>query len=494
MVIAKFSKKYISIVSIISIFVMTISFSGCDKTDKFDNQDEMLKDVKLVYYTIGTQDKDIGIVADEINKKLKKKINLTIEYNKIAWADYGVKLSTIISSGGDFDIAFASNYGQGDYVGNAQKGAWLELDKYLINEGKEMYETINPLFWEGVRINKKIYGVPTNKEVAVPLHFMYPKSLVDKYDIDISKYKTIQSLQPLLEFIRINEPDYLPFELDQNAHNYFAIDGYEYLIQSEIPLMVKSTDKNLKIVNIFETEECKNTLNSIRKYYLNGYINKDAALKESGNLEANKKVFLRIAQGGPYADIIWSNDREYRVVTQQVSDLVVTTESTQGGVMVVNSQSKYPSESVKFLNCLNTDSEIRNLFNFGIEGKHYTLTKDDQVNKISNDYAGVQYTQGNWFNLKTVVGEPLDKWKQFGIFNNSAFKSNALGFTANITHNPKEIKAIKAVYDKYYPSLMTGSIDVATFLPRFVAELKIAGLDELRDEVQLQLDNWKYSH
>ncbi len=477
-------KIYIYILLIIIILFSSFILSGCSINGQDGIYDLNDKPTKLKYYTIGNPDKDLDIVTSKINKVLSKKLNIIIEYNKIAWGDYGTKLATIISSGGDFDIAFATNINQGDFVGNAKKGAWLDLSPYINSQGKEMFKAINPLYWEGIKIDGKIFGVPTNKEIAVPLHFIYSKSLVDKYDIHISQYKNIQSLEPILNLIHKNEPDYIGLKLDSYAHNYFAIDGYEYILNHELPLMIKSTDKDVKVTNIFETEYCKNTLISLRKYYKSGYINEDAPIKENGSFEAGKKIFLEISAGGPYADVLWSNDRQYQVVTQQISDLVVTTESTQGGIMVVNSMSKHPTESVSFLNCLNTDEEVRNLFNFGIKDKHYKLTDNGQVNKISNDYSGIQYTQGNWFILKTVVGEPLDKWKQFSIFNNSTFKSEALGFSVNTTLIKNKLTAIKNINDKYYSCLMTGSVDIETFLPRFNAELKVAGIDEVKAEIQ----------
>lgn len=464
--------------------------TGCNNNSNKTNFHEEPA-VNLVYYTIGNSDKDLKLVNQELNKLLSKKTNTKIEYNKIAWADYGERLATMISSGTKFDLAFASTVTQGDYVGNAQKGAWLNLTPYLETLGNDMYRSINPLYWEGITIDNKVFGVPTNKEIAVPLMFMYPQSLIEKYNIDIKKYRTIQSVEPLLEIIAQNEPEYIGLELDSNTNNYFAIDGYECIISHNIPLMVKSTDKSLKVVNIFETDEGKDVLSCIRRYYQLGYINEDAAVKKSSNLKPNEKVFLKMSEGGPYSEISWSNDRQYKVVSQQVSDLVVTSGSTRGGIMVANSQTQYPEKCVEVLNCINTDSEVRNLLNFGIEGIHYNLTENNQVNKISNNYSGVQYTQGNWFILHTVVGEPFNKWDEFTIFNNSAFKSEILGFTANTNSFQKELVAIENVWKKYYPYIMTGSVDIDYFLPQFVDELKAAGIDQVKEILQLQLQNWK---
>ncbi len=449
--------------------------------------------VNLVYYTIGNPDNDLQKVNDALNELLKKKINVTVQYNKIAWGDYGTRISALVNSGADFDIAFATGPDQGDYVGNAKKGAWLDLTDYLQKGGKDMYDAVDPLYWEGAKIDGKVYGVPTNKEIAVPDWWMYPKELVEKYKIDISKYKTLESLEPLMAQIKKNEPDWQPMELDKNSNNFFAQDGYEYIMSREVPLMVKSNDSSLKVENIFSTETAKKTLATLRKYYKAGYINEDAAVRDSQNLEKGKKVFWKDAMGGPYSDVVWTADRGYDLVTQQVTDSVVTTESARGGMMVVNSRTKNAEACIKFLNCLNTDPEVRNLINFGIEGTNYEVTADKQIKKIGDTYAGVQYTQGNWFILNTTEGDPKDKWEKYKEFNKAAVKSEMLGFTADTSKLTTKIAAITQVYTKYYPSLMTGSVDPDQQLPKFLSELKAAGIDEVQAELQTQLTNWKAS-
>lgn len=468
--------------------------SGTAETTASSKDAASTEPVNLVYYTIGNPDNDLQMVNDALNKMLKEKINVTIEYNKIAWGDYGTKISALVNSGAAFDLAFATGPDQGDYVGNAKKGAWLALDDYFTGEGKAMYDAINPLLWEGMKIDGKTYGIPTNKEVAVPEQWMYPKELVDKYKLDITQYKTLESLEPVFKDIKAKEADYTVMELDKNSHNFFALDGYEWVINRDLPLMIKSSDKDLKIVNIFDTDTGKKTLDTLRKYYKAGYINEDAAVKEAQGLEKGKKVFLKEAGGGPYSETSWSADRGYDVVAQQVTDTVVTTESARGGVMVVNALTKNADACIKFLNCLNTDADVRNLINYGIEGTHYNLTSDGQVEKVKDTtYSGVQYTQGNWFILKTLKGDPADKWKTFEDFNSKAVKSEALGFTPDTTKVASQLAAISTVSGQYYSGLMTGTVDPATELPKFLEALKTAGINDVMKEFQTQLDAWKAS-
>jgi putative aldouronate transport system substrate-binding protein len=448
--------------------------------------------VNLVYYTPGTPDTDIKKVTDAINQKLKSKINVTIQYNKIAFGDYSTKTSALINSGSDFDILFSAEPDY-NYVSNANKGAWLDLTPYLSKEGKEMYSTIDSKLWDAAKVNGKIYGVPTQKEISTPEWFTYDKDLLTKYNIDYTKLTTLDSLEPVFATIKKSEPDYTMMQLNKDSTGYdlFALDGYEHILNAEIPLMVKSDDSNLKVVNVFSTDYAKKLLSTLRKFNKAGYINEDAPVKTFGS-DQGKKIFFIEADSGPLSDSTWTSSRGYTVVSKQVSPAYVTNVSSRGSLMAVNSRTKHPEACVKFLNLLNTDPEIRNMFAFGIEGQHYKLTSDGQVNLIDKkDYSGIAWTQGNWFLLKTKTDEPKDKWDQFKTFNNQAIKSKMLGFNADTSSMTTQIAAITQVWSKYFPSLMTGSVDPDTELPKFLSELKSAGIDQMQAELQKQLDSWK---
>ncbi len=445
------------------------------------------KQVNLIYYTIGTRDEDLLTVNNAVNSLLQDKLGITIDYRKIRFQEYEERLRAMIASNSEYDIAFGTNYAT-----YAQEGAFLRLDKYLETIGKPMYEVVHPTFWRGVRMmDGGIYGVPTNKELAVQEQWMYPAELIEKYSIDITKYNTLESLEPLLAMIKENEPEYQPMELDRDAQNYFALYGYENPTDKTLPFMVLSLEAQPQVVNISETSLAKEILQTIRHYYQSGYINEDAALRSGQGLVKDDKVFWKAASGGPYSNAIWSKDRGYTIVAHAVTPAVATTESTRGGVMAINSKTAYPEESVLFLNLLNTDAKLRNLFNFGIEGIHYELDENGQVERIPDSgYVGVQYTQGNWFLLYTFGGDPLDKWEQYRKFNDSVRESTLLGFTPDFTGLESRVTAIVSVMEKYRSSLLTGSVDVDTQLPEFIGEMRGAGSEQVREQLQKQIDEW----
>ena len=70
----------------------------------------------LLMYQVGDKPENFDQLMEIANKRIEEKINARIDLQYIGWGDWDQKMSTIISSGENYDISFASNF-----VANAQK-------------------------------------------------------------------------------------------------------------------------------------------------------------------------------------------------------------------------------------------------------------------------------------------------------------------------------------------------------------------------------------
>ena len=84
-----------------------------------------------------------------------------------------------------------------------------------------------------------------------------------------------------------------------------------------------------------------------------------------------------------------------------------------------------------------------------------------------------------------------DIWKDTEEFNDIALMSVAFGFNWNSEDVMTEITACSNVKAKYENALFCGALDPATTIPKFVEELKDAGVDDIIAEKQRQLDEWR---
>ena len=453
-------------------------FAGCSSTATSKKSDV----VTLKWYTIGAEPKDLQLVEDEANKYLEEKIGVNIDMNFIDYGEYSQKLGVIINSGEAYDLAFTCSWA-GDYLGNARKGAFLDLTPYLDNIGSEMKEAIDDRFWSGAEVDGGIYAVPNQKEICTAPMWVFTKEYVDKYNIPYTELHSLEDLEPWLKLIKENEPDVTPLYITKG---FSAPQYFEQLVD---PVGIEYEDDSLVVKNMFETDKMKSTLETLRKYYQAGYINADSATAQD---DKSVKRFVTKGDGQPYAEVLWSKDLKYDVVASQITDSYITNASTTGSMIAVSKNSKNPDKAVEFLNLLNTDEYIRNLLNYGIEGTHYESVNDKQIKLTdkASDYSVGYYTLGNLFITKVLDNEPETKWDEFQEFNDAAKEYAVLGFKFDTSKVTNEIAAINNVLEEFKSTIYSGSVDVDEYLDKLNKKLKDQGIDRVIEEMQTQLDAW----
>jgi putative aldouronate transport system substrate-binding protein len=76
-------------------------------------------------------------------------------------------------------------------------------------------------------------------------------------------------------------------------------------------------------------------------------------------------------------------------------------------------------------------------------------------------------------------------------YSNDAIDHASLGFRFRTDAVAAELTAINAVADGTNRALMTGYVDPAVELPKYIADLKAAGLDTVKAELETQYAAWK---
>ncbi|MDN4599623.1 ABC transporter substrate-binding protein [Paenibacillus sp. F6_3S_P_1C] len=447
--------------------------------------------VKLKVYLIGGPQRDLPIVQDEMNKYLMEKINTTVDITMIDWGDYSKRMPVITASGENYDIAFTSSWAY-DYLPNATRGAFLPINDLLDKHGQGIKEQLDPRFLTGSQIGGQNYAVPVNKELASQWVWRFNKQYVDKYNMDITKIRTLEDLEPYLKQIKDNEPaDITPLAVPKGFKPYLAFD---FLLGDEFPVGINMNGDTSKYVNVLESEELKSSLKTIRKYYQAGYLRKDVATLEGIDNIKTGKWFVDREQTQPYAELGWSRSAGYDIVTTPMQDPVIFTGSATGAMHAISANSKNPERAMMFLNLLNTDPYLRNLINYGIEGTHYKKISDNVIEDLPAMKDGFQmpgFALGNLFLTYMHKEDPADKWEAFKEFNNSAKVAPSFGFNFNPDPVKTEVASISAIVKEFYPSIMTGAVDPDEHLPKAIEKLKAAGLDKVIAEAQKQYDEWQ---
>jgi putative aldouronate transport system substrate-binding protein len=371
----------------------------------------------------------------------------------------------------------------------------------LKKEGKEMYEKIDQRFWDAAKVGGVTYAVPSEKEIGSCPMWVFTKEYVDKYNIPYQDIHNLEDLEPWLKLIKEKEPEVVPFYLTKD----YSAPTYMDKIQD--PVGIEYEDDTLTVKNVFETEKMKSTLKTMRKYYLEGYINKDAATASD---DKSVKRFVTKGDGQPYAELIWGKDLGYEVVTSPIMDTQVTNISARGAMTAINKNSEHPEKAMALLNLINTDEYLRNLLNYGIEGVHYEKVRatDEEIKACEGkdyvydvklkyneekrkDYSVPYWVQGGLFNTYVMVNEPLDKWSVFKEFNDASKEAPSFGFDFNLDPVSTQVAGFRNVLDEFGKSLYTGSVDPDEYLPQLNKKLEATGIQDVIDEMQRQIDEWK---
>ncbi|MBV6716626.1 ABC transporter substrate-binding protein [Paenibacillus chitinolyticus] len=484
------SKKSLAVV-LAMLLTFTLVLSACGGKDSKQGEGTSDKPVELIWYTIGTPQKDTDRVMEEVSKYTKEKIGVTVKMRQIDFGDYSQKMQVMAASGEPIDIMFTSSWAF-DYVQNARKGAFLAIDDLLNKQGKGIKDALDPAFLEGSKVDGHNYGIPANKELPAQEVWRFNKQLLDKYNLDITNVNTLESLEPLLKTIKEKEPNVFPLAADKNFGLYVP---YDYVIE-KMPMAVKLDSTDLKVVNVFDTPEMKQALQTMNKYYKAGYIPTEAAtLNSLSDVQATGKWFADKATNQPFADNQWSASYGYPVVSTPAGPSTIFNWSVMGSMQAISANSKYPEKAMEFLNLLNTDPKLRNMVDSGIEGVHYKKVGDNVMENLpdAKNYDMPTFSLGSVIITYLNKEDPANKWDEFKKFNDAGKPAPLLGFNFDTSKVTTEIAAVQNVKEAFWTSLMTGTVDPNQYLPQANEKMKAAGLDKIMAEAQRQIDEWKAS-
>lgn len=434
-------------------------------------------------------------VEAKLNELFKDKINCTVDLQVIPVEEYKAQMERKFLGNEKVDLAFAS--AADGYSDNVSKGAYTELDELLNNYGKDILSAVHEFAIDGVKVNGKIYGVPTNKEIDNGVAYVFNKELVDKYSFDVKSVKTLKDIEPMLEVIKKSEKDTVP------AYN-FKGNG---LIEGDVPgwqtIMnyagyVKLDDGEMKVQNVLSEQYGaveKEMYTIMRDWFNKGYVNADAETAQVGPWKAwgNKTMWVKKDINKPYRERELETLFGQPVVAVTIQDTIV--KNTQGAMMTIPRTSKNPERAMMALNLIYSDAEIYNTLIYGIEGVHYTVVKESPktIKRVADSgYSyDIAWRIGNQFNSYLLEGEPEDKWTKFAEYNSQVKKSPILGFSFNPSKVVNEIAQINNIYSEYWRALCAGTRDVESTLKERNEKLASAGIDKVTAEIQAQLDAWK---
>jgi len=470
--------------------------------------------VVLDYYWVGNADTDQRpLVEAAINEYVEPLIGVNVVFHIVGWGDWATKAVTGLQAGEKMDIFFTADWWH--YMQLVDEGLFRPLNdndgEYgnLLDEyGQGIVSGLNPAFITGTQVDGVNYAVPTNKELTVPEGFLYNLTWAEEIGLtpeDAAKIKTFEDMEPWLEKAKAAYPDEYPYLTNGRIGFMPWVPGFASGVNENLVNMKFAPDANgvfdETIVSVMETEWAKEHTAKMREWYEKGWIHPDVGLgtfETAPILNAGKFLFEPMPLKGynikAQEMINSSGNDDLRLGEIYGQPKINITVHSGGSMLAIPMLSEYPVQAMKYINLMHTDSKLINMMLFGVEGTHWEFEDDGRVNIINSAWYGAHpgaWTLGNIMIQAVSNKEDPNKNKLLIEYSNDALNHASLGFRFRTEPVAAELTALNTVVDGMGTALFTGYVDPAVELPKYIADLKAAGLDTVKAEVEKQYAAWK---
>ena len=514
---------------VLTVFMLAAAFCGCGGSSGNGG------DVTLVWAAQFSKQDDYDMVMEKVNELLAEKLpNTKLEFMydssmSSKWSLWmaGKKPIDIAHSGYCTDLA--SEINKKSYVGLNDL-----IDKYAptIKAESEKYKSE---YYTGM-MDGEIYAIPCIQiHVNDEVYLSVPSDLYQYLDVAALQaavkenptttevfYQIIDSyIQKALPNVDSSKNAGLIGNVEHIFRN-FVKRGYEFVGGNNSLLCYKleGSEKNVKIVNFYETEEYKLWIKYAAKWYEQGLISKDILTGEDGLgsrealFEANIENF-RVADAD--GDGIITSEEGVAATTKEAGYKISLTEDNQkyNGSAVVGSLKTYlsipttaknPERAMQLLELLRTEEgfDILNTIVYGIEGTHYEKLSDTEIKAFdylaqgssTSKYGVPNWLCGNMFNMYVCfphTQKTYDAGKQYFDEEKPNFTETAVfGLSFNNKPVENELSQISSANDEFMLQ-MIGGTSKSKYMDTYntmMGKLKAAGIEKVITEYQTQADEF----
>ncbi len=381
-----------------------------------------------------------------------------------------------------------------------EKEQCISLEKY-----RSLYPDLWELFpkdiYDTCKVNGEQYSIPSADSFGNFGVYALRTDIAQKLGIE-DRHGDRMSLEELMIYLKEAKGLYpeLCFQVNLWSNPVLNIDdlGDSHALGV---LAERGMDPSCKVINIYEDPSFYDYCMACKEMAEQGLF-MDDPLNHSlaGASLVNEGIcggFLFEAYSCNYArQLIRSQCPNDPMVVFQLTDPGCDNACVYNGWQI-SSICQHPDAAMKLLYLAYTDENISRYLAMGIEGVTYQV--DDQgrawyADGITAENAGWNMS-APWFYPNMCLCLPLET--DYGSYYTDMVDfwydpqvrySAALGFVFDSSSVSEEVKACSAIIDEYRPALLTGQVDVDSYLERLNQELQNKGIDRIIAEKQKQLD------
>ncbi|MBQ3012171.1 MAG: hypothetical protein IJD74_01375 [Clostridia bacterium] len=333
---------------------------------------------------------------------------------------------------------------------------WLmALDSYISSSGKKLNDYIAGSLLKGVQYYGSTYAIPNNVQIGEYKYMLVDKDLFDEWRYNSEQVSTVLDLNHFFEDISNSNPEILPIDAtfdecigqfvwywnidwveDEFGDNIYSIgDGNKFSLLGALYGDAATASRgqiSLGFNSLFTSPEYRDIYLKLKEYEYNGYYATEGDTRTNAAVsfvDGDYTIKASMEENdGVYTD---ENGKEYYAYVVKYPEVDET--SLYGNMFGVFANSSNVSACVSVLTMLNTDSKLRNILQYGVEGVDYTIDEETGVLTRSAEtlYKMDIEKTGNCFIAHPEEGLPADYWENAKNQNNDALINPLLGFDFN---------------------------------------------------------------
>jgi len=507
------SKIKAAILFLVVFFSINIMLAGCTNTqgndiDNITIKTDNLEPVTLTFYMAGEEKKDTKEVLDKVATATN--LNIKLDFKWFSIDKYFDCVKAAFASKEDFDAFLCGKFEQGanNIIDMFRNGQIKDISELLPKYAPAICSQLSQEELDIAKVDGKLVYVPSMFPSVSVLGVYVRDDIADKYSI--TAINTLEDYEELLKKIKENEKNILPgFITGNNKYNIsFYANAYGYIVLDYSQnLVYKWNDPEMKIIPWEQTAGFKETAGFISRWFTNGYMEISSQQKETasfisrtGNLYEGP-IKLDLFNDGNMEtytlNILYKNEKTQRISSFNDSTI---------GVAAFNSSSKNTERALAFLNWIQDSQENYDLFNFGIENRHYLL-KDNRIDmpegisisdnpywwhELTNNLLNAAFMNIRYHRQSVNDTQPYNYYKDYMKYTQShtsyapheGFCPDYLNIQADCT------KRMQIYSSRISDAFQRGKYNTDQ-TDIIIEELKNAGAEQIVDEIQRQLDQWR---
>lgn len=486
--------------------------------------------VTLQFYFMGNPPVDQQSVLDEFYNRTKDTLNIKLNFNWVLGDQFKEKIGLKLASGEQVDAVFDAQWNTMSQM--IAKNTYMKLDSYFNND---KYPGLKKAFPASYIENNKfvdgskemhVYGVPFTQNFSPVATLIIRKDLRVKYGMP--EIKTLQDVETFFDHVLKNEKGMVPFGVNgarsEGLGNWLQTfsrpDNYAALLANG--LLMNFAIKNGKVDVVFHGEDISALpapynmkdsfyVNDItaRKWYQKGYLEKDIISQKDarGFFKAGKFAAVGGDSGvstlsREIAKAIPGGEIEYVSIQPGVSEWKpgsLTTDFKAWNFSSIPVSSKHADRVMAFFDWLFADQKNHDLFEHGIQGKHWVPVGNDKFKLPDGADPTKVYTLPGYVLTwnPAMVRYPEDfpesakKLELFAGKPESFRKSATAGFSLDSEPIKSELAKVGPEFLKVRSVASLGLADnYEELYKEAIDKMKSMGLEKIRAEVKKQLEDY----